>query len=80
MKQHIPVIGGVRDGDIITIPVNAQLGFQVILEQNTAKPLKGEVAQTSPYTLLEDLAAIPPRALVLDGMRWPIITRDGAPS
>lgn len=78
MKLKLPVIGGVRDGDIVDIPAHAEPGFQVVLEQSTAKPSPGEKPATSPYTFLEDTGAIPPRALVLNGMRWPILALDGS--
>ena len=78
MRLKIPVIGGVRDGDIVTIPSNASPGFQVVLEQSTSKPAPGDAPETSSYTFLEDLTALPPRALVLDGMRWPILALDGS--
>lgn len=77
MSNQLPVIGGVRDGDIVPVPKNAGPGFVIMLEQD-AKPIKGEGPQTSDYVLIEDPAAIPPRALVLAGMRWPIAAKEGA--
>lgn len=77
MSHQIPVIGGVRDGDIVSVPQSAGPGFVMVLEQDT-KPIKGEGPQTSDYVLIEDPTAIPPRALVLAGMRWPIAAKEGA--
>ncbi len=67
MTRATPVIGGVMDGDHVSLPKGAEAGY-------TARLVNDE--QSTDYTLREDSFA--GRAMVADGHKWPLLAAAGA--
>lgn len=65
MARALPVVGGVRDGDHLSIPANAEEVYQVRLTNND---------QFTDYTLRVDGKD---RVIVATNLKWPLFDAVG---
>ena len=67
MSRSVPIVGGVLDGDRVSVPKGAEAGYTAVLNNSI---------QTTEYELRD--GHDDSQAMVAKGMKWPLLEAAGA--